>query len=536
MTDQQPVIPEIKNKKGISWVWLLPIIAALVGGGLLYQSWLNRGIDIIVQFDDAQGIEARRTLVKYRNVDIGRVERIRFADDGKSILTDIKINRDAQRFLKIDSHFWVVRPRIGATGISGVGTLLSGAYIALEPGEEKNLSDSFVGLSRPPVASPSEAGIKLDLISYGGKSLFEGNPVVYRGISVGVVESIDFDIEDRSITYGIFIRAPFDKLVTSNTHFWNASGITVSTSVSGIEVDFSSLESLVAGGVAFDVPEDLTPGEAVSESTTFKLYPSQLATIEERQYETITYVILVEETVGGLDTGAPVEYRGIKIGRVAKPYLGFYETNEIRENETRIPVVINIEPARITQRSNESNIEGFTEHFEHWIKNGLQARIETANYITGSLKVTLDFNPAGVGNYETFGEYPIIPLAEGGFASLLSKTDALLEKLNALPIEQLLQSTDQTVLVAQDTLISMQSLVNTIESTMKEVDDALQGVQPDSAVYHRLMSSLDELEQTLLMVQPMISDISNKPNSLIFSDAAPEDKEPNPDNSSGEDK
>ncbi|MEM0909846.1 MAG: MlaD family protein [Pseudomonadota bacterium] len=533
----EPSLPEpspaiVKSKRGISWAWLLPIIAAIIGSFLFYDAWSNRGIEIVVEFDDAEGIEEKRTLVKYRNVQVGRVESIKFAEDGESIRCFITIDAEMRRFLKIDSQFWVVRPRIGAGGISGVNTLLSGAYITLQPGEEETLTDAFVGLNTPPIASPKEAGLKLTLISEGGKTLNVGNPVLYRGLEVGVVESIDFGVYMRKIQYGVFIRAPYDELITSNTYFWNASGVTVSTTVDGIQVDMASIESLVAGGVSFDVPDDLPIGDRIEQSQNFMLYPNELATYEARQYEHISYAILVQNSVGGLVAGAPVEYRGIPIGRVETPYLGFYETFEIDPEESRIPVIINIEPGRLTQNP-EYDLAWFSNQFNIWIRGGLEAKIELANFITGSLKVSLDNSGIERDSVETFGNYPVIPFAEEGIDSILSKTNTLLTKLNALPIDDLLENTDMAVNNANEaidsakvTLNAIQDLVIDIEETLTEANETFQTMQPDSEVHDKLIRNLDELQRTMMVLQPVLSDIKQKPNSLVFGQALPADKTP----------
>lgn len=522
----------IKSKRGISWAWLLPIVAAIIGGFFFYDAWTNRGIEIVIEFDDAEGIEEKRTLVKYRNVQIGRVEQIQFAEDGESIRCFIRIDADMRRFLRIDSQFWVVRPRIGAGGVSGVGTLLSGAYITMQPGEEETLTDAFVGLNVPPIASPKEAGLKLTLESEGGKTLSIGNPVLYRGLDVGVVESVDFGVNERNIEYGVFIRAPYDELITTNTYFWNASGVTISTTVNGIQVDMASIESLLAGGVSFDVPDDLPIGEKIRRPQSFVLYPTELATYEARQYEHLTYAILVKNSVGGLIAGAPVEYRGIRIGRVEKPYLGFYETFEIDPEENRIPVIINIEPARLTQNPGY-DLQWFANQFDVWIRGGLEARIEMASFITGSLKVSLDNSGLARESVETFGNYPVIPFADDGVDSILSKTNALLSKLNALPLDELVENTnaavntaDEAMNTATKTLASIQDLMLSIEHTMAEAQTTLQTVQPDSEVHDKLMKNLDELQRTLMVLQPVLSDIKKKPNALVFGQALPADRTP----------
>ncbi|MFW8591439.1 intermembrane transport protein PqiB [Glaciecola sp. 2405UD65-10] len=522
----------VRSKSRVSAIWILPLIAALIGIGMVYEQWRNQGIMIAITYDNAEGLEAKKTKVKYRNVDIGTVTNISFTEDGNSVKVGVEIDRNMQQFLRTDTQFWVVRPRIGSQGISGFGTLLSGAYINLEPGTSNEYAELFSGLNTPPLSSPSNDGLKLRLESAGGKSLREGNPVIYRGFEVGVIESTDFDISTRQVSYDVFIRAPYDALVTSNTFFWNSGGLSVSANTKGLKVDFASLESFLSGGVQFDVPEDLPLGEKVTQTRAFKLYPSQSSITEDREYEYIEYVILVDDTVGGLEIGAPVEYRGIRIGRVHRPYLGFHQVNLIDPKEKRIPVVIHVEPSRITQNSNYGK-EWFEKQFTQWIREGLAAQLETANYLTGSLKVSLNLHSEIPDELEYFGDYMVIPLAQGGFASLMSKTEALLSKLNSLPVENLLSdantavnSMNTAILNANESILGVQSLVSSVEQTLVETRKTMQGLQSDSPIYMKLESNLQELERSLNLMQPLLQEIRNKPSTLIFSDTPPADVEP----------
>ncbi len=532
MTDPTNSSPIIKPKSRFSAIWILPIIASLIGIGMVYHHWQNKGFEIVVIFDNAMGLEAQKTKVKFRNVDIGVVRSINFTEDGESIEANIEIDKDMQGFLRSDSQFWVVRPRIGNGGVSGFSTLLSGAYITIDPGKSDYYSQRFFGLENPPISSPTSKGIKLKLHSDGGKSITVGNPIIYRGFQVGAVEQVEFDIENRRVVYEVFIEAPYDSLITTNTFFWNSGGVSVSATTEGVTVDLASIESFLAGGVQFDVPEDLELGQRIAETREFKLYPTRASINDDRVYEYLEYVVLVEDSVGGLSIGAPVEYRGIRIGRVHRPYIGFYQTQQINIDETRIPVVIHVEPARLAP-NNEYDLAWFDNQFNEWIKAGLTASVETANYLTGSLKVSLDLSENIRSDIEYFGKYTVIPVSQSGFDNIMSKTEQLLTKLEQLPLEDLLASTQNTINSANVTLqsannavITTQSVLQSVERALVEAKTALKGLQPDSQVYYNLEKNLQELEQTLNMMQPFLQEIRKKPNSLIFSQPPVLDQQP----------
>ncbi|WP_371196318.1 intermembrane transport protein PqiB [Glaciecola sp. SC05] len=529
--------PIIKQKSRISPIWFLPIIAAIIGVGMLYQEWQDQGQQITISFENAEGLEINKTKVKFKNVNIGTLQSIEFSEDGDGILANLIIERDMTRFLRTDSQFWVVRPRVGSSGVSGIGTLLSGAYINLEPGKDQSISSNFIGLESPPVASPNDEGLKLILVSDGGKALGEGNPVLYRGFEVGAVEAVNFDVKSREISYDIFIKAPYHRLITTNTYFWNAGGFELSTTGLGVSVDFASVETFLSGGVVFDIPDDLPLGERITEITDFKLYASKSSVTEDRAYEYLEYAILVEDSVAGIQIGTPVEYRGIRIGRVAKPYLGFHQTNLIAPGEERIPVIIHIEPRRLSQDGSYS-LEWFDRQFKQWIQTGLAATIETANYLTGSMKVSLDMSNELTSEITFFGDYMVIPVGPTGFASILEKTDKLLAKLNALDVESIIASVNNTMATADTTLnsandavIATQSVIENMNQTLLEGQEVMKGLQPSSPLYQELQGNLIELQNTMDRLQPFLEQISAKPNLLIFSDepsADPEPKRKNP--------
>lgn len=305
-----------------------------------------------------------------------------------------------------------------------------------------------------------------------------------------------------------------------------------SADTEGLRIELASVESFLSGGVEFDVPDDLLLGERITQSQDFKLYTSRASINEDRVYEYLEYVILVEDSVGGLETGAPVEYRGIRIGRVSKPYLGFYETNQVDDTETRIPVIIHVEPARLAPNK-EYDTQWFNVQFNEWIKAGLGASLVTANYLTGSMKVSLDLNNEMQTDIEFFGKYTVIPIAKSGFASIVSKTENLLTTLENLPLAEIVENTNiainsanTAILSANDTVMATQAVLLAVEDTMQEANTTLQGMQPNSPVYLRLERNLEELERTLNMMQPFLQEIRKKPNSLIFSETPPTDIQP----------
>ena len=513
--------PTVKSKTKISNVWALPLVALAIGVWMIYNEWQNRGATITVSFDTAEGLVAGKTPIKYRNVDVGLVEEIGFNTEKSAILLSVEIEKPMIDLLKQDTSFWVVRPRIGADGISGISTLLSGAYIELSPGTTGSRRDLYEGLERPPLTPPNADGLHLTLSSSGGKPLGVGNPVLYEGFKVGKIESYVFDPITRTATYQVFIQSPYDALVTTNTFFWNASGVNITAGAEGFQLDIASLDTLLGGGIQFGIPEGLDLGSAITQSRDFELYDSLDAVRNRREYAFTEYVVLVEDSVGGLYRGASVEYRGIRIGTVSEPYLKLDTTLEgvgDLVDDPRIPIILKIEPGRIYDNQMVDPKE-FDLVIESGIKEGLAASIESANLLTGSLKVSLNFVKENQNEIEKFGAYTVIPFNRSGFANIGEKVEDLLGKLNKLPLDQTTEALNQVLMTTDGTLQSL-------ESAIFEFEETLSGLKPHSELYQNLNSSLEELKFSLREAQPFLNNISEKPNSLIFSKKHSLDKEP----------
>lgn len=519
-SDTTELAPLVQKRARISRIWFVPILAAFIGAGMLFHQWQNQGISIEVSFETAEGLEAGKTRVKYRSVDIGVVKSISFNQDQSKILVSITVDKNMQSLLASDALFWVVRPRVGSGGVTGFGTLVSGAYIEISPGISEQKGTQYLGLEAPPVTSPSTPGIQLSLASVGGKPLRVGNPVMYRGFQVGRVEKIEFDTATRAARYDVFIDAPYDALVTTNTYFWNVGGASLSTTASGVSVNIASVETLLSGGLEFDVPEGVSLGERVDNGHNFKLFDSAESVSEGRQYRSLEYLVLVAGSVGGLNKGAPVEFRGIRIGTVERAKLTFEGLTQDagKSQALRVPVLIKIEPERV-MLDGELTLEEFKGRVDNWILNGLTARIETANFLTGGLKVSMNTTGKQLDALEVVSGVTVIPSEASGVANITEKLESILTTVDQLPIETTLVRMNKALATADQTLISL-------ERTLSEAEVTLQSVRPQAGLYESMQATLLEFERTLDRVQPLLQEIGNQPNSLIFGGKKPLDKEP----------
>ncbi|WP_251360209.1 intermembrane transport protein PqiB [Kangiella sp. TOML190] len=536
--------PNVKKKAKVSKIWIVPIVALLLGLGMIWNYFQQKGVDIEIAFLTADSIEAGKTKVKTRNVDIGTVKKVNFNEDRSKVVIQVEIDKDMKDFLRQDTNFWVVKPRVGKDGVSGLGTLLSGAFIELSPGISDQFQDEFVGLEEPPITLANSEGMHLRLLSKDGKPVNRGSPVLYRGFTVGKVESSKFDVKKRQTVYDIFINKPYDELVTTNTFFWNVGGLSVETTIKGLKVNMPSVESLLAGGIQFDVPTDLSLGTKLTEPKDFILYPDENSIYEDREYEYLEYALLVEDSVGGLYAGAPVEYRGIRIGTVKTPYLKYDEKTKIagKQNASEIIVIIKIEPGRITGTNNRETLDKFNEEFKGFIKSGLVASIESANLLLGSLRISLDYTGNPAENLENYGPYHVIPTVSGGLGKIAIKVSSLLDKFNELPLDKTvggankaLGSADQALLSMDKALQELTSLLQqqsikqlpqNLDQSLVELQKTLQGFQPNSAAYKELEKTMSQLQETMQDLQPLLKSLSNKPNSLIFGGQQGADPEP----------
>ncbi len=302
-TDNELHRAKASRQTRLSPIWIVPLVAVVIGLWLVYDNYTSRGTLITLTMSNAEGIEAGSTLIRSRNVEIGRVQSVRLSDDLSQAVMTARIQPEAEAMLREDSRFWVVKPRIGREGISGLGTVLSGAYLQLEPGQSDEPRREFSVSDVPPVATAGQAGLQISLVSQLGNSLRVGDPVSYQGYTVGRVEDTRFDADSRTMYHQVFIEEPYSQLVTDSTRFWTASGVDFRLDANGFRVNVESLEALLGGGVTFGVPEDLPMGRPVEHNARFNLYADEDDAREGTFNRYLEYVLLVDDTVRGFLAG-----------------------------------------------------------------------------------------------------------------------------------------------------------------------------------------------------------------------------------------
>ena len=548
MTDHKtPQVADIKQKKdGLSFVWLIPLLTFLIGGWLVYQQWRDQGPEITIHLPSASGLEENKTQIRTRDVNVGKVTHIALDPSMESVTIKARMDKGTEHLLGKSSQFWVVRPRISSSGVSGLSTLLSGTYIELSPSKEKEKAKVFEGFNEPPVTALGTPGLHIVLNSDTHFNYSVGDPVVYKGLKVGQFEDIQFNLKDRNISYQVFIQAPYHELITSNTLFWDISGLHLELSSEGFNLQTGNLESLLSSGVTFGIPQGTNQGEAIQKLAEFKIHEDFNAAIKPNYKHAAEYILLVEDSVRGLNVGAPVEYRGIPIGTVKA--INFESPNSgsdsnVMDMEYRIPILIAIEPGRIGLPDTEESVEFIKESSLEWIHYGLKAQLQTGNLLTGQLFVDFQMFPGEEPEYmETFQGYTVLPSKLNDFSQLTQLAGNLLDKFNDLPLEPLTET-------ATDTLASIGSTANKFEQTGARLEQMLKELNPQqsldtlnqtmeafatlaesysegSASNSELLETLNTLNSRLQELRPLLLQMNQKPNSLIFSGGSVQDVEP----------
>lgn len=535
---------EAKVQKVKNWspVWIFPIVTALIGAWVLFYHYSHQGPQVTLITTNAEGIEGGKTTIKSRSVDVGIVESATLTDDLTHVEIRARLNSGMEKLLHKDSVFWVVKPQVGREGISGLGTLLSGAYIELQPGNKGSKLENYQLLDSPPLAPPDAKGIRVILDSKKAGQLSPGDPVLFRGYRVGSVETSTFDAQKRTISYQLFINAPNDRLVTSNVRFWKDSGIAVDLTSAGMRVEMGSLSTLFGGGVSFDVPEGLEQGEPVAQQSAFNLYDDQKSIQDSLYTDHIDYLMFFKDSIRGLQPGAPLEFRGIRLGTVSK--VPFFSPNmrQVFNNDYRIPVLVRIEPERLKAQLGEDT--DVSAHLEQLLKRGLRGSLKTGNLVTGALYVDLDFYPKEppITGVREFNGYQIIPTVSGGLAQIQQRLMEALDKINNLPLNPMIEQATNTLSESQRTMKhlqttldnmnkitssqSMQDLPADMQNTLRELNRSMQGFQPGSAAYNKMVADMQRLDQVLRELQPVLKTLNDKSNALVFEAKDKKDPEP----------
>ncbi|WP_436323196.1 intermembrane transport protein PqiB [Vibrio cidicii] len=526
MSDEIQANAEVTSQKQLSAIWIIPILALAMGLWMLFQYVNSTGPKITLILPTADGLEVGKTQIKALNVNVGVITDITLSENYDHIVATAQMSKDAERMLREDTLFWVVKPRIGREGISGLDTLLSGAYIQLQPGKVSTSKAYFNVMDLPPVAPPDTKGLRLLLTSKEAGKLSVGDPVMYEGFTVGRVETTQFDVESKKANYQLFVFAPYDKLVTSRTFFWLNSGVSLQLNAEGLEFSLGSVESLLKGGVTFGLLQEEDSGQLITQQMTeFRLF-DDVKQIREGMYDDyIEFVMMFDESVRGLNPSAPVEYRGLRIGTVTKVPLRT-RTSNIDINTKRIPVLVRIELGRLYDNFTAAELPALQQRMQDEFAKGLRASLKSGNLVTGALYIDMDyFSDEPTEQIARFDGYPVFPTKQGGFAEVQKQVTDLLRKVNQLPMDKTLLSLERTLQASERLLISaerilnkqeMQNLPVDIQASLRQLEQTISGLSPESTVYHELEMTLVDLKQIMSQLKPVVEQINSKPNSLVF--------------------
>ncbi len=454
----------IRPDKRFGLIWLIPLVAALVGIGLAVKAITEAGPTIRIAFHTAEGLEAGKTKIRYKEVEIGRVEAIRLGKDLSDVTVTAKMVKDIEDYLTENTRFWVVRARVAAGQVSGLSTLFSGAYIGMDPGQPGKPASSFEGLETPPAVTMDTPGGYFNLRAERLGSLDIGSPVYYRQIRVGQVVSYQMTEDGSAVDIRVFINDPHHGRIHKNTRFWDASGLNVSMGADGVKLNTESVLTLLIGGIAYETLTNLKPGEVADERHTFHLYASK-DQIDDPQYTERHYIVAYfDEAVRGLKKHAPVEFSGIKVGEVVNIRLEFDQKNL----QFRIPVLLAIEPDRFDVKG-PMNGDGEA-MIAKLIAKGLRAQLRTGSLLTGQMFVNLSMDPEAPRAKLTHnGPFPVIPSVPGSTEEIAASLARFAGELEKVPVAQIGRDLSQS-LKNINTLVGSEDLAEAIRGLRRSLD------------------------------------------------------------------
>ncbi len=528
MPDHPPPLPPVPESRAfsrkrtrLSLVWLIPIVAAIIGAWVAVTRILAEGPKITITFTSAEGLEAGKTKIHYNGVDVGTLTSIRLSDDHTRVITTAQMAPKTESFLVEDTEFWIVSPRISGANVTGLSTLISGSYIGMEIGHSKVTKRDFVALDAQPVVTADVVGRFFRLSAPKLGSLDTGTPIYFRQLQVGQVASYELDKDGTALTIKVFVRAPYDQYVTSNTRFWNASGIDVSLSASGLTVQTQSLLSILVGGIAFETPATgpvLPPAEA---DTVFTLFSDRTTAFKLSARDPQSFLLVFSDSVRGLTVGAPVEFRGIPIGEVTAVSAQV----DAKTFEFSAPVTVVLDAVRmgvkfvdVAPGADVALIR--RQVIDSLVAHGVRAQLRSGNLLTGALFVAFDFFPdAPAAPVDWSEKPPRLPAIPGELEAIEASAASIIKKLDQVPYKQIgddlrkvMAELDRTLVGARGTLDHADKLVDSADSLVGNADKL---IEPNSLLGAELGGTLQEVSRAARALRVLADYLEQHPEALI---------------------
>jgi paraquat-inducible protein B len=501
----------VRRSRMVAFVWLVPIAALLVVVWVGFQTFADHGPTVTITFTSADGLEAGHTKIRHKDVDIGTVKQVVLTKDMSHVEVTVVLERQVGDHVTTNTRFWIVRPRVSAAGISGLNTLVSGAYIEMDPGVNRpngQPTDHFAGLEEPPVVDDEDVpGTRFTLHADDLGSIGQSSPIYFRGINAGEVLGYQLDKNAKQADIFIYIHAPYDKLVRPKSHFWNVSGVSISAGAGGIRASTRSLEALLAGGLGFDTSDAAMWDAAAPKDTEFHLYNSEDDADQQPTGPTVSYIANFPGSVHGLQEGAAVEVQGMRVGQVTDVHLEYDRAT----GTLTAPVTFEIDPTQlpIAKDQPKPSIEEVNQVMDRLVQKGLRARMGSGNLLTGQRLIQLEFvTDAPQATIDYSGSLPRVPTAAAGdLDALSSSANQFMDKLASLPIAQI-GTGISNILSHVDQATSGPELgraVKSLDKSLANLDQITQRTNQEiGPTLESLRKTADAADQTLEAAQKLM--------------------------------
>ena len=535
--DDLPIPAVRHHKRGWpSAVWIVPILAVVAAGGLALRTYLHRGPTIHITFESAEGLEAGKSDVRYKNVPVGKIESVELGSDRSRILVTVKLERGAASLAASDSQFWVERPRVGVGGVSGLGTLLSGAYIGVDPGRASEHADRFTGLEKPPGVTHDQVGRKFKIEALDGGSLAVRSPVYYRRTQVGQISEMSLAADGQHVNAEVFIDSPYYRHVTDTTVFWNTSGLDVVLDANGLHVDTQSLATVVAGGLAFGVRDGDPPGHPAAEDARFVLFDDRAHAMARPDTVKLPLAMRFHQPLRGIGPSTPIDFEGIRIGQVNAVNLGYEPSAEPSGHRFYSDVEATVYPERLGAAYASLVAEGGKlgktgpQMLQALVGRGLRAQLRSGSLLTGQFFIVLGWPPAlkSPANIVERDGVWVVPTERGGTDQIQDQVESIVAKIDKIPFDAIggdvrdaaHAATSLLGHIDQRVVPSVQSLMQRADAAMAALRDSLAALRdniaaPDSAIQQTTRSTMEQLENAARSLRGLADYLQHHPESIL---------------------
>ncbi len=548
MSDKLPKIEESTKFNFITSIWIVPIIAVVIAAWLGYQYISELGPKVEIVFETNEGLRAGQSLVKFRNVPIGKVEKVILNDNGNGVKVIARMDKEATKYLNDDARFWIVKPEVGLGGVSGLDTIFTGTYIELISKKSKMTKKSFIGLNQSYRKVGDGEYFHLNASSSHGVE--KGTPIFFKSMKAGYVEYVSISIDGKSVDVIIYVDKSFVSYIHKDTKFWVQSSVSISYANGKLNLNMAPMSHIMRGGIEFSSSGDDSI-KKVPYDYIFRLYKDN-AVAEDKKIglggkAIRDYLLEFNESTAKLKKDASVKYDKFDVGRVKDiSYKYNSKTHFLRGKVTMsIDTSIFYDPTDINHTGEEN--------LEQAVKDGLRASMKEYDPISGLLYINLDFIDTNetkmVKHYSHYSSFPSVGRDEN---SIMSSINELLDSIKKLPLDKLINSIDQSVsnfssILEENRVVTHQIMTNLNETMvgvnkmvsdrgfkklpselnqtmvelqhiLKSLDRVLKSNGNKSLLSSQLTETLKELNKSSVETQRLLKKLDRKPNALIFGD------------------